>query len=115
MAALRADGAADTHLRLSLGRQHHEDHDDEEDASGDGEKAEDKEEGHHGVAESIRELQVFLLRFGDFQIERLVFDYLFDLVDRPLAVSYGVANTAGVRYHDEVEGALAVEPVLECG
>ena len=48
--ALRADRARHAHLRLPLGGEHHEDHEDEHDAGGDREHAQHQEERREEVA-----------------------------------------------------------------
>ena len=61
VAALGADRAGHAHLRLSLGREHHEDHEDQHDAGGDREQTEDQEEGREEVAGLLGFLHVVLL------------------------------------------------------
>ena len=53
VAALRADRAGHAHLGLPLGGEHHEDHEDQHDAGGDREEAEDEEEGREHVADLL--------------------------------------------------------------
>ena len=61
VAALRADGARHAHLRLTLGREHHEDHEDQHDAAGDREEAQDEEERGEHVARGLSVLDGVLL------------------------------------------------------
>ncbi len=65
--ALGPDRASHAHLRLPLGGEHDEDHDDEQHAGGDGEEPEDEEEGGEDVARCFGILNEVLLDVFDFQ------------------------------------------------
>jgi hypothetical protein len=69
--ALGADRARDAHLRAAFGGEHHEDQEDQQDAGGDGERAEGGEQRQEGVALLVGQIEAVLFQCRDLQARAL--------------------------------------------